>query len=245
MALEKADFTTISKFVRDSVQRLPPRPIKAVGIGRVLGAPETTTPPASDSSDRIATTAFVNSQGYVPSPSSIQTHDVPVWNGSSWVRPSGTPSSSVFLRGDGTWSASPASEIGYDQITATVNVTSTSDTAPTTIIAGSAHTFDGAPVIAEFFSPVVVTPSLAAGNLTGITLFEGASSLAVLAEIITPAAANTKVPVLLRFRFTPSAGSHTYGIGAWATNTTGTPAVVAGASGSGAFVPAYLRFTKV
>lgn len=59
MALERADRTEISKYVRDTVQRLPPRDIKAVGIGRVTGTPEADTPPATDSSDRIATTAFI------------------------------------------------------------------------------------------------------------------------------------------------------------------------------------------
>jgi hypothetical protein len=57
--LEKADLTTVSKYVRDTVNRLPPRAMKAVGIGRVLGAPEADTPPVGDSSDRLATTSFV------------------------------------------------------------------------------------------------------------------------------------------------------------------------------------------
>lgn len=61
MALEKEDFSTISKYVQNTVQRLPPRAIKAVGISRVLGSPEADTPPATDASDRLATTAFVRS----------------------------------------------------------------------------------------------------------------------------------------------------------------------------------------
>ena len=64
MALEKEDLTTISRYVRDTVLRLPPRDIKAVGIGRVTGTPEADTPPAADSSDRLATTAFVAAQGF-------------------------------------------------------------------------------------------------------------------------------------------------------------------------------------
>ena len=59
MALEKADRTEISKYVRDTVQRLPPRAMKAIGIGRLTGTPESDTPPTSDSSDRLSTTAFV------------------------------------------------------------------------------------------------------------------------------------------------------------------------------------------
>lgn len=32
-------------------------------------------------------------------------NDVPVWNGTTWVRASGTPTASTFLRGDGQWAA--------------------------------------------------------------------------------------------------------------------------------------------
>lgn len=34
-------------------------------------------------------------------------HDVPVWNGSAWVRASGTPTAATVLKGDGSW-ADPA-----------------------------------------------------------------------------------------------------------------------------------------
>lgn len=33
----------------------------------------------------------------------LRTNDVPVWNGTQFVIPGGTPSSSTFLRGDGSW----------------------------------------------------------------------------------------------------------------------------------------------
>lgn len=36
---------------------------------------------------------------------SLGANDVPIWNGTTWVRASGTPSSSTFLRGDGQWAA--------------------------------------------------------------------------------------------------------------------------------------------
>lgn len=245
MALEKADLSTINKYVRDSVQRLPPRAMKAVGIGRVLGTPEAATPPVSDSSDRIATTAFVKGQGYVPAPSGLQTSDVPVWNGSTWVRPSGTPSASAFLRGDGSWAEAPGLEIGYSQITATVNITGTASTAATTIITSSALAFDGQPVIVEFFSPVVTTPSVAAGNVTNIGLYESGTLLAQIAQINTTAASTAGHVVRTAFRFTPAAGNHTYTIMAWATSTTGAPRVFAGSGSAGAMVPAFIRFTKV
>jgi microcystin-dependent protein len=37
--------------------------------------------------------------------SGIAVGSVPVWNGSAWVKPSGTPDGTKFLRDDGTWAA--------------------------------------------------------------------------------------------------------------------------------------------
>ena len=56
---------------------------------------------------------------YAAKPSGIVSGEVPVWNGSAWVRSSvtrigvgslgsGSPSSSNFLRGDGTWASAGA-----------------------------------------------------------------------------------------------------------------------------------------
>jgi hypothetical protein len=47
------------------------------------------------------------------------------------------------------------------------------------------------------------------------------------------------------YRFTPSAGSHTYSFGATASSTTGTPQIGAGAGGGAVQAPAFLRILKV
>jgi hypothetical protein len=39
----------------------------------------------------------------VTKPAGVLSGDVPVWNGTTFVRPSGTPSLGAFLRGDATW----------------------------------------------------------------------------------------------------------------------------------------------
>lgn len=39
----------------------------------------------------------------ITKPTGLTVGDVPVWNGTTWVRPTGTASASVFLRGDGSW----------------------------------------------------------------------------------------------------------------------------------------------
>src|SRR5436309_3353550 len=60
------------------------------------------------------------------------------------------------LQGTGpTYAYPPGFEIAYDQITSGVNVASTTEGTPTAIIAGTAHTYENVPYVAEFFSPSV------------------------------------------------------------------------------------------
>ncbi len=144
----------------------------------------------------------------------------------------------------GSWVFPPGHEFGYDQITSTVNIASTTEATGTTIITAAAHTFDGGAVMAEFFSPVGVTGTTLSQVVT-ISLFEAATQIGRIAVFDTPAAAQALMPIHAMLRFTPSAASHTYTITAFTTNVTGTPQVGAGAGGTGVNVPAYLRFTKV
>jgi Pectate lyase superfamily protein len=144
----------------------------------------------------------------------------------------------------GIFSVDPGKEVGYDPITATVNVTGTVPTAPTTIITCPARTFDGLPVLLEFFSPRVVTPNNVAGANIHIGLYESGNLIAELGQLQTPAAATLTAPFPAALRFTPSAGSHTYTIGAWVTSTTGTPAVTAGTGAGGSNAPTFARWTK-
>lgn len=144
---------------------------------------------------------------------------------------------------DVQWATPPGAEIGYDQITASVNIVGTTSAAPTTVIAGSAHTFDGSPVMAEFFTSVVELPTVTGGSMN-IGLYEGSTLIAILATLENNGTAAVWTPAVGSFRFTPSAASHTYSIKAWVSSTTGTPLIFA-QSGSANNVPAYLRFTKV
>ncbi len=139
----------------------------------------------------------------------------------------------------------PGFEIGYDQITSGVNVTGTAEATPTTIITCAAHTFDGAPVLAQFFSPQVAMPT-GTNSTLGISLWEGSTELGAMGFKRTDLTAAQDYHVISAFyRFTPSAASHTYLLRAWVSVTTGTPSIGAGAGGVGANVPAFLRFTKV
>lgn len=138
----------------------------------------------------------------------------------------------------------PGYEIAYDQITSGVNVASTTEGTPTAIIAGTSHTYENVPYVAEFFSPQVTDSSAAAGTVT-MLLIADASSIGRIA-VADSVTVSTQLVVALtgKLRFTPTAAAHTYGVSAFASSTTGTPAVGAGAGGSGVLAPAYLRITK-
>ena len=143
----------------------------------------------------------------------------------------------------------PGFEIGYDQITSQVNVVSTTEATGTTVIAAAAHTFDGTAVMVEFFSYSVGTPVVASVNdFVIISLFEAATQIGRLAHVNLnegSVAMGLFASVCARYRFTPTAASHTYTVTAHTSSTTGTPFVGAGAAGTGVGVPAFVRFTKV
>jgi hypothetical protein len=132
----------------------------------------------------------------------------------------------------------PGYEFGYDEVTTSVTVSSTTESSGTTVISCAAHTFDGQPVIAEFFCPGSGTNA----SDTTVSLFEGATQISRIAY-----SANTTgivyEPIVGKLRFTPTAGSHTYTVTAF--RGTADNALLAGAKGTGAWPPMYIRFIKV
>jgi hypothetical protein len=136
-------------------------------------------------------------------------------------------------------------EVGYDQITtATIAIVSTTEATPTTVISCAAHTFDGAAVLLTVFIPQLVTPATAA-NFMVVVLFESTTQLGRMGVFTTVAGQNLYEGNTLLYRFTPTAGSHTYTIGAWVNSTSGTPAINSGAGGVNGTPPSFARFTKV
>jgi len=139
----------------------------------------------------------------------------------------------------------PGYEIAYNQITAGVNITGTNLAGATAIIAGSSHTYLNVPYLFVFFSPIVTLPSTTGGTVTVVLTEDGTAiaNIAYAANDIT--GGQTKIALIGQFRYTPSAGSHTYAIAAYASATTGTPAIGAAAGGSDTTAPAFLRVTQV
>jgi hypothetical protein len=134
----------------------------------------------------------------------------------------------------------PGFEVGYDQITSPVTVSSMTEATGTAVISCAAHTFDGAPVLAHFFASAVI---VAASDLVQVSLFESTTEIGIIANCVAVTALQSQYPCVGELRFTPTAGAHTYTVTAYRSSTNGT--VRAGAGGTATFVPAFIRFVKV
>jgi hypothetical protein len=155
----------------------------------------------------------------------------------------------VVASGESTglkWAWPPGHEFDYSQITSPVTVSGTAETSAgsTLVITGNAATYDGDPVILEFFSPAVTTASDAAGRDIRMGLYESTTFLGRLGLAQKDAAGTQDpyAPWFLGYRFTPTAGSHTYLLRAMRTGANAT--IQAGAAGATNYVPAYMRIIK-
>jgi len=137
----------------------------------------------------------------------------------------------------------PGTELAYTEITSNVSVTATVEASATTIVTAGAFTFDGSTkALIIFYSPLVITAAVASATVT-LWLFEDGSSIGALGTVKTAAGVDTRVPVTVARRMTPSAASHTYSVRA--TQSGGNGTVAAAAGGSGNTFPAYIRITTV
>lgn len=153
---------------------------------------------------------------------SLTSGDVPVWNGTGWVR-SGTTAPVIA-----------GYEMKYQSFTADVSIThTTSGTADTVVSSGSVAT-DGTPLWIEFFAPNVVRGT----NQIAIGLWvDGAeNSLFSLPKL------SDGGTIFAKIKSTPSAGSHTYDVKAYVDAGTGT--VHAGTGAPGNYPPGFIRIVK-
>lgn len=151
----------------------------------------------------------------------------------------------MALVSGGSAGGGAGSEIGYDQITSSVNIVSTSEATPTTIISCAAHVFDGAAVLLTVYFDSIILGTTGNGTNFKLGLYESSTQITRLMEGDDVSAIQFFWTTMAGFRFTPTAGSHTYTIGASVASTTGTPQVIAGAGGATTPAPGYARFTKV
>lgn len=138
----------------------------------------------------------------------------------------------------GATGASGGAELAYVEFITPVTVSSATEAAGTAVVDSGTVSYANAPVIIEFFAPSV-TP--AATDFIIICLFDGATEIGRMASTQDLAASAVNFPVLMRRRLTPSAGNHQYNVTAFRSALNGS--ITAGNSGTGTFLPGYIRIT--
>lgn len=136
----------------------------------------------------------------------------------------------------------PGREVAYSEFTSNVTVSATTEATATTVVTASAYTFDGATsVLIEMFVPRHITSATAGDNCTYV-LYDGANSIGLLTIVTSPSTSGWGGPVCLSRKLVPSAGSHTYSLRAFRVTANATAG--AGAGGTAALLPGYIRITK-
>lgn len=144
----------------------------------------------------------------------------------------------LYTTGGGT------SEVDYVEFTSNVNVTATTEATANSIVTGSSVAFDGSTAyLIEFFAPGARPDNGAVSRILNLYLYEDGASIGRIAFMTDAASGNNIAPLLGFRRRTPSAGSHTYSVRA--AVDAGTGVVAAGAGGSTATVPGFIRIAKV
>lgn len=135
-------------------------------------------------------------------------------------------------------------ELDYVETTSNTSVTATSEGTANTVVTGNSVAYDGSTIILVEFSAYAMRADInAAARTLTLVLTDGGTALGWLGEIDTSVSASVIAPVRVSRRLTPTAASHTYDVRAYVN--AGTGVVYAGAGGSGAAMPAYLRITRV
>jgi hypothetical protein len=142
------------------------------------------------------------------------------------------------------WAAAAAggsSVLGYAEFTAPVALSGGGvvEATPQTIVSLPSITFDGTPVLIEFWCPGFLLPATV-GSM-GISLWDPSNDLGRLSFLTTDASGRVTTnagPEVGRRRFTPAAGARVYSIRGW--RTAGSFTVQAGAGGAGQFLPGYV-----
>ena len=157
--------------------------------------------------------------------------------------PTGTPNVGDLWYDTDQATVGPGEELAYNQITANVILSSNSVTAPNLVIEGTSRTYDGSPVMVEFWASVVQCPS---GNAAAaiLNLWDGATDLGVIGEVWN-GAINLSLGVTVhgRRRLVPTAGTHNYRVLGYSNLGSGTLYAGVG-GGGGAQSPAFIRVIR-
>lgn len=131
-------------------------------------------------------------------------------------------------------------ELDYAEITSSVAIAATTEAGATTIVTSASVTYDGTTaIIIEFYAPQVAVDG------TFVTFVLRDDTAAASLGLAAKQGSNAGAQVDWKRRLTPAAGARVYSARVFRTGgTTGGSNLIAGAGGSGNFVPAFLRIIR-
>jgi len=133
-------------------------------------------------------------------------------------------------------------EVAYGEITASVSVTATTEAGATPLVTAPAFTADGtSQYLIEFFCPNAQAPGTSGSGLYFV-LFQDGVSIGYIGAITATAASGPQEIVRCTRRLIPAAGARVYSVRAFASASC---TIQAGPGGLGAYVPTFIRVTKV
>jgi len=138
--------------------------------------------------------------------------------------------------------AMPGEELAYNQITASATTTAGSAAAATLAIEGTSRTYDGTPIIVEFWSGLLYSPAVV-GSWVVVNLWDDVTDLGQFGQVGGGSANGIGAPVFSRRRIVPTVGTHNYRIKAWISTSGGGTGTVAAGTG-GTYLPAFIRVTR-
>ena len=139
----------------------------------------------------------------------------------------------------------PGHQFDYVEFTSAVNVTSTTEATPTTVVSGTSQAYAAGDYWVEFFSHDV-SPNPTAGAYLILSLWDGATELGNIAIIQDPTGASAvspHFPVVAKRKVTLTAATHQLIINGHTSG--GQPGIVqAGAGGVATRLPGYILVTQ-
>ena len=132
-------------------------------------------------------------------------------------------------------------EVAYTSWSSNVSVTATTEGTANSLASTGAITYENVPHLIEVFSPKCTPP--ASGVQMFVTLYDSTTVIGRFVTAEVNATGAIGLPFYVGHRLVPSAASHTYNVKAHVISGTGTMA--GGAGGSAAFLPGFIRITRV
>lgn len=174
---------------------------------------------------------------FTEKPTGIVSGEVPVWNGTNWVRSSVTP------LGHSSLTNAPGSELSYVEFSTSVTANTVAEASAVTVVSATGIAFDGTTTVKVQFW----CPGLAFGSATttaGLNLWMDGADQGRLYDTASAAPASGTYPVgVMEREMTPSAATHTFSVRIWSVAAINFIAI-AGAGGAGTRLPGFIRVVR-